>query len=304
MRRSVCWLINQITAENYATLFNCTPIDRVSDFVCCLVHWGFNWRSSFASDYQWCCLEVRGSLAVTQHVHLRIDSWFLLLHWRINGITEAHIVWRAPYKNVRLGYSIYSPMKQQKLTFNSYNLFLDVILLQNMVNMVLLIAKILRFTPWTWARKNSVWSAILNWDFADKVAEVVFDQAFIKTNAFNWFKRDYNSHSFICCQLLSILQYARCSHFSLLWIQINQQTNMTVNFAYLTIKQNSLLSFRLCSQSFKTWFLKKVSFLQLSSAKWKYLPKNKSISLWWRRKCIYLSSACQFDLLNSVLISS
>ena len=42
-----------------------------------------------------------------------------------------------PYKNVRFGYSIYSPMKQQKSTFNSYNLFYDVILVQNMVNVFL-----------------------------------------------------------------------------------------------------------------------------------------------------------------------
>ena len=47
------------------------------------------------------------------------------------------------FKNVRLGYSIYSPMKQQKSTFNSYNLFLDVNLIQNMVN-TFLIAQILR----------------------------------------------------------------------------------------------------------------------------------------------------------------
>ena len=49
-----------------------------------------------------------------------------------------------PYKNVRFGYSIYFTMKQLKSTFNFYNLFLDIILLQNMVN-VLLITQILRF---------------------------------------------------------------------------------------------------------------------------------------------------------------
>ena len=43
-----------------------------------------------------------------------------------------------PYKNVRFGYSIYLPMKQQKSIFNSYNLFLDVILMQNMVNVFLI----------------------------------------------------------------------------------------------------------------------------------------------------------------------
>ena len=54
----------------------------------------------------------------------------------MNGITEAHIfVWRV-YKNVCFGYSILSPMKQQNSTFNSYNLFPDVNLIQNMVNVL------------------------------------------------------------------------------------------------------------------------------------------------------------------------
>ena len=38
-----------------------------------------------------------------------------------------------PYKNVRFGYFIHSPMKQQKSTFNYYNLFPDIILIQGMV---------------------------------------------------------------------------------------------------------------------------------------------------------------------------
>ena len=38
---------------------------------------------------------------------------------------------------MRFGYSIYSPMKQQKSTFNSYNLFRDVILIQKHVKYVL-----------------------------------------------------------------------------------------------------------------------------------------------------------------------
>ena len=59
-------------------------------------------------------------------------------------------------------------MKQLKSTFNSYNLFLDVILLQNMVN-VLLIAQILRFHHQNErvricqynGENGSAWSAIL-----------------------------------------------------------------------------------------------------------------------------------------------
>ena len=31
MRQSVCLVINPITVDSYATLLNCTPVDRASD---------------------------------------------------------------------------------------------------------------------------------------------------------------------------------------------------------------------------------------------------------------------------------
>ena len=31
MRQSACLVINQITVDGYAILFNCTPVDRASD---------------------------------------------------------------------------------------------------------------------------------------------------------------------------------------------------------------------------------------------------------------------------------
>ena len=31
MRQSACLVINLITVDDYATLFNCTPVDRASD---------------------------------------------------------------------------------------------------------------------------------------------------------------------------------------------------------------------------------------------------------------------------------
>ena len=31
MRQSACLFINPITVDGYATLFNCTPVDRASD---------------------------------------------------------------------------------------------------------------------------------------------------------------------------------------------------------------------------------------------------------------------------------
>ena len=32
MRQSACLVINPITVNNFAALFNCTPVDRVSDY--------------------------------------------------------------------------------------------------------------------------------------------------------------------------------------------------------------------------------------------------------------------------------
>ena len=58
MRQSACLLINPITVDGFAALFNCMPVDWASDFmmaptvsysfslfgtgafVCCLVRWG------------------------------------------------------------------------------------------------------------------------------------------------------------------------------------------------------------------------------------------------------------------------
>ena len=33
MRQSACLMINQITVENFANLFICTPVDRASDYM-------------------------------------------------------------------------------------------------------------------------------------------------------------------------------------------------------------------------------------------------------------------------------
>ena len=33
MRQSACLVINPITIDNFAALFNCTPVDRASDYV-------------------------------------------------------------------------------------------------------------------------------------------------------------------------------------------------------------------------------------------------------------------------------
>ena len=50
---------------------------------------------------------------------VRIETWFWSFNEGMNGITDAHIfVWR-PYKNVRVGYSIHTFIKQPKSTFNS-----------------------------------------------------------------------------------------------------------------------------------------------------------------------------------------
>ena len=33
MQQSACLVINPITVDGYAALFNCTPVDRASDFI-------------------------------------------------------------------------------------------------------------------------------------------------------------------------------------------------------------------------------------------------------------------------------
>ena len=68
-------------------------------------------------------------------------------------------------------------MKQQKSTFNSYNLFPDVNLIQNMVNLLFFV-HILRFPPFSLARKNILekWTKALVWGSADRVAAVILTE--------------------------------------------------------------------------------------------------------------------------------
>ena len=40
---------------------------------------GLNWLSSFASDFQWCCLTDKGSPSVMQHI-VSVEPLSLLLH--------------------------------------------------------------------------------------------------------------------------------------------------------------------------------------------------------------------------------
>ena len=76
-RQSVCLVSNPITVDK----FNCTPVDCASDFMMVrskAIHFnwlgrsfgrpGLNRRSSFAPDFQWCCLTSNGSPVVTQHI--------------------------------------------------------------------------------------------------------------------------------------------------------------------------------------------------------------------------------------------
>ena len=96
MRQSACLVINPITVNNFATLFNCMPVDRASDYdgpdlkLFILVGWARSspsvaWSNGaqlmifFASDFQWCCLTDQGSPSVMQHV-ISVESSSLLLH--------------------------------------------------------------------------------------------------------------------------------------------------------------------------------------------------------------------------------
>ena len=86
MRQSACLVINPITVDNFAALFNCTPVDWPSDYDGpILVGWD---RSSFA-----CCLVHRGSTDAllllqissgvvwqTRDLHLSRNTFYLLSH--------------------------------------------------------------------------------------------------------------------------------------------------------------------------------------------------------------------------------
>ena len=175
-------------------------------------------------------------------------------------------------------------MKQQKSTFNYYNLFLDEIFLQNIVN-VLLIEQILCFYTVKWARKNMLvkWEEIiLSWECADKMTAVVYNQALTKTNAFKWFKRDPDSHcSVVRCFPFCSKQGAAI--FNSLRIQIKQGKH----------KHEFCLPF-LFFYSFKKVIFQESQLPVFCLLQTGYLLENtESISLWCHRKCIYFGSARQ-----------
>ena len=86
MQQSLCLVINPITVDSFASLFNCTPVGRAPDsmmgpniklvdlfklvgyglsLVCCLVIRGSTGGFAFAPVFQWYCFIPRGSPGVT-----------------------------------------------------------------------------------------------------------------------------------------------------------------------------------------------------------------------------------------------
>ena len=88
MRQSACLVINPITVNNFASLFNCTPVGRASDsmmarhkaiyfswfgpelFCLLLGPPGFNCWFSSAPVFQWCCSTPQGSPGVGRNTFL------------------------------------------------------------------------------------------------------------------------------------------------------------------------------------------------------------------------------------------
>ena len=88
MRQSACLVFNPVTVDNFASLFNCTPVGRASDsmmarhkaihFSClgpelfCLLLGpsGFNCWFSFVPVFQWCCSTPQGSPGVGRNTFL------------------------------------------------------------------------------------------------------------------------------------------------------------------------------------------------------------------------------------------
>ena len=80
MRQSACLVFNPITVNNFASLFDCTPVGRASDS---MISWfrpelfclllgppGFNCWFYFAPVFQWCCSAPRGSPGVGRNTFL------------------------------------------------------------------------------------------------------------------------------------------------------------------------------------------------------------------------------------------
>ena len=88
MRQSACLVFNPITVNNFASLFNCTPVGRASDsmmarhnsiyfswfgpelFCLLLGPPGFNCWFSSAPVFQWCCSTPQGSPGVGRNTFL------------------------------------------------------------------------------------------------------------------------------------------------------------------------------------------------------------------------------------------
>ena len=70
LRQSACLVIDPITVDNFAALFNFTPVDRASDFMLVFILVGWD-RSSIV-----CCLVHRG--ATDDLVLLQISSGVVL----------------------------------------------------------------------------------------------------------------------------------------------------------------------------------------------------------------------------------
>ena len=90
MRQSACLVFNTITVNNFASLFNCTPVGRAPDSIqrwprhkAIYFSWlgpellcplldppGFNCWFSFVPVFQWCCSTPRGSRGVGRNTFL------------------------------------------------------------------------------------------------------------------------------------------------------------------------------------------------------------------------------------------
>ena len=131
-------------------------------------------------------------------------------------------------------------------------------------------------------------------------------QGIYQDKCFQLSLKDHYSHpllSFVRCFPFCSKQGANL--FSCLKIQINKKTNINMNFVYLTIKLVKYMYYPFCFvlNHLKDICSKKSAFC-ICLLQTEYLLENTSISPWCHRECIYFGYACQFDMINFVLISS
>ena len=98
MRQSACLVLNPITVNNFASLFNCTLVGRAfilvgwgrSFFVCCWAHRGSTVGFLFAPVFHWCCSTPQRSPGIGRNTLFLSRPHLSLIIVFIHDLIVAH----------------------------------------------------------------------------------------------------------------------------------------------------------------------------------------------------------------------